>query len=62
MADPESNCTNCDRICITPYNPDEECFGRMTAEERAAYYDYLSALYSDTENRPVNPCEENQTA
>jgi hypothetical protein len=35
-------CSNCDQICITPFNPDQECWGRMTAEERAAFYGFLT--------------------
>jgi|WetSurSiteA1Bulk_404760.scaffolds.fasta_scaffold06581_9 hypothetical protein len=58
MPDPkESHCTGCDQICITPYNPDQECFGNMTAEERLAYAQYLVDLKesNDRANTDTTP-------
>lgn len=35
MPDPKPKCFTCDNGCLdNPYNPDEECIGRATIEER----------------------------
>ena len=36
-----SRCGECDKLCDSPYNSDEECLGMMTAEEREAFYHTL---------------------
>ncbi len=43
MGEKPSHCNQCDQICLTPFNPDGECYGNMTPEERAAFYDYIAA-------------------
>lgn len=50
MAEPKPlpACATCDHICEEnpEFNPDQECWGRMTAAERVAYGKYLVATHA----------------
>jgi hypothetical protein len=59
MPDPESLCKTCDQICITPFNPDDECFGRMSMDERNAFYAFL--VDSQLPGQPTQPIVETQS-
>lgn len=58
MAEPKPlpACATCDHICEdNDLNPDQECWGRMTAAERLAFGKYLVAIHTTDQQPAAGP-------